>query len=68
MLLFSKAATKICGRVSSRMAVYLVSATTPTIRIGIGVPGSVPNPTCRPIGSRPAKYRLTKVSLTMAVR
>jgi hypothetical protein len=59
---------KICGGMSARMPVYFVSFTTPTISIGVGVPGFVPKPTCRPIGFSPSKNVRAKLSLMTATR
>ena len=42
--------------ISSRTPMYLASLTTPTISIGVFVPGFVPNPMWRPIGLRSPKY------------
>ena len=57
-----------CGRIASRTLVYFASLTTPTISIGVGVPGSLPKPTRRPTAGSPSRYCFTNASFAIATR
>ena len=53
---------------SSRRFMYLMSLTTPTISMSVGVPGSDPKPTRRPSALSLPKYFRANFSFTIATR
>ncbi len=54
--------------ISSRRLVYLMSLTTPTISMSMGVPGSLPKPTRRPRALPAPKNVRANFSFTITTR